>query len=203
MALRFVAIEKEAAFQGRTERWSNVYCYETTADSPTAYQTLINAVVAAEQPVHGSTVSFKRARVFTTSGLNGVLDTGNMYFVAELTGAGSMTDAGTVSVYRECAVLLKWPLPRKVGLLGQLGRQRSLKKWIHTFAAGPLSAAAANGISQITGGLATPFNTYANSVQNPVAGSSLVSPDGTAPNGTPVVHPWLEHRQFPRGRKES
>jgi hypothetical protein len=50
----FVAVEKEATFQGRTERWANVYCYEVTDNSTTALAALETAVLDAEKPVPSS-----------------------------------------------------------------------------------------------------------------------------------------------------
>lgn len=203
MSLRFVAIEKEMTFQGRTERWSNVYCFDTNAADETAYAALVTGVVNAEKPVHASNVSFKKGRVYTTSGLNGITDPGNMYYVTDLTAVGTGVNSGSGAMYRECAVLVKWPLPRKVGLLGSLGRQRSLKKWIHPGAGLSLTTNEIEGTAALSSTAKAPFVTYASAVQVPVSGSQIVSPDGTLPNAAAQIHNYLEHRQFPRGRKES
>lgn len=202
MSLMFVAIEKEASFQGRTERWSNVYCYESSASTESAYQALITGVLNAERPVHANTVSFKLARIYTTEGLNGLTDPGSMLAAAELSVVGTGVNSGTGQCYRECAVLVKWPLPRKQFTFS-VGRQRSLKKWIHMCGTLALSSANMEGTSQIVGTALTPFATYASAVRVPASGSLLSSPDGTPSTDNAIVHPWVEHRQFPRGRKET
>lgn len=202
MPLRMVAVEKEATFQGRTERWSNVYCYDMADVSISAQEALQDAVVAAERPVHATSVTFKRTRLFTTEGLN-LGDSGIMYSIMERNTPGTMGATGTGSFYKECAVLIKWPLPRMVKALGGLGRQRSLKKWIHMGGGGPLSASEMTGEVALGSTAKAPFLTYAAAVRTP-NGAKLVSPaDGAEPSDTAIVHPWLEHRQFPRGRKEN
>lgn len=199
MALRYYAIEKSTSFQGHSEVWSNVYLYETGADTAGAHDAIINAIVAAEKTVHGANVSFLGARVYTIKGLNGPTDVGHMEHIRNLSGNG--TPSATNVIYKECAVLVKWPLPRKTNLAGLLiGRQRSLKKWLHVCTAfhwGPGTAAAGE-----TPGDKTAFLTYGNAVMTPVAGTQLVAPDGTVATSNPQVQDFMEHRQFPRGRKE-
>lgn len=202
MPLRLVTIEKETSFQGRTERFSNQYCYDTSVSTAAEMTALINAIVGLEQPIHCTTVSFKRGRIFTRAGLNGAGDPGNMYHVLDLTAAGTLPLVSTLPLYRELAYLLKFPLPRKVLAGGALGRQRSLKKWIHPCSSSGMGTGPVDGSQPITPvpGFLT---TYLSGIQVPVAGSQLCSPDGTLPNAAGQVHQYLEHRQFPRGRKES
>lgn len=201
MARRIISIEKEATFQGKTERWSNAYCYETAATTDAEYSTLIDAIVAAERPVHAPQVSFKRASVYTTQGLNGPADLGSMYFVKDLSVVGTAIASGGGTMYREAAVLVKWPLPRKQKATG-LGRQRSLKKWIHTCSVMGFNTAVNQGTEALTSTEKGPFMTYAASIGGPVTGTTLVAPDGTPPSGVAQVHDYLEHRQFKRGRKK-
>jgi hypothetical protein len=201
MPKRFVSVEKESTFQGRTERWSNVYCYEMPTVTVAAHEAIQDAVLAAERPVHGPNVTFKRTRVFTTEGLN-TGDDGIMYSIMERNAAGTGTNSGSGSMYKEAACLVKWPLPRKTLPLGGLGRQRSLKKWIHPCSILAFTALEATGEQALTTTAKAPFVTYAAAVRTPTGGS-LVSPaDGAEPSDTAIVHPYLEHRQFPRGRKE-
>jgi hypothetical protein len=199
MAKRYFSTEKSTSFQGHSELWTNVYLYETGADTASAYNNIIDAIVNAEKTVHGNNVNFLTARVFTTKGLNGVEDTGHMLHIRNLSGTGD--NSSTNVIYKECAVLVKWPLPRKSNLAGLLvGRQRSLKKWLHVCTAyhtGPGSAAA--GETPIN---KTAFLTYGNAVMTPVAGTQLIAPDGTVATANPQVQDFMEHRQFPRGRKE-
>lgn len=201
MAKRFVSVEKEMSFQGRTERWSNVYCMEMSDVSVSAHEAIQDALVAAERPVHGPDVKFIRTRVYTTKGLNGIGDSGDMYSVMErnVQGTGS---GGTFIPYRECAVLVKWPLPRKTKIGGGLGRQRSLKKWIRGVAGTGIGVDQASGVNPLQSATTTIFQTYAAAVEG-AANSDLVSPDDGATKSDAVrIHPYLEHRQFPRGRKE-
>jgi hypothetical protein len=202
LALRLVAIEKESTFQGHTERWSNVYCYDTAVSTAAEMTGLINAIVAAEQPVHATSVSFKRGRIYTRQGLNGPGDSGVMYHVLELTAVGTAAIVGSLTFYKELAILIKFPLPRKNLGGGALGRQRSLKKWIHPCTSSGIGTGPMDG-SQPLSPVPSQYTTYGSAIQVPVAGSQLVSPDGTLPNAAAVVHPYVEHRQFPRGRKET
>lgn len=199
MALRYIAIEKSSGFQGHVETWSNVYLYDTGADSAGAYNTIIDSIVLSEKTVHGQNVNFNLARVYTTKGLNGIEDTGHMLHIKNLTGTGD--NSATNAIYKELAVLVKWPLPRKTNLAGLLiGRERSLKKWLHVCTAFHIGGfGAAVGDTQIS---KTAFLTYGNAVMSPGSGTNLCAPDGTHATANPVVHDFLEHRQFPRGRKE-
>lgn len=201
MALRLISVEKETPFQGRTERWSNVYCYDTPATTSAELAALADAVVAAETPVHTTDVQFKRVRIYTRQGLNGSGDPGNMYLVRDYTSFGTLPIVGTLPLYNELALLVKFPLPRKTLGGGALGRQRSLKKWIHTCSSSGMGTGNVEGSSPFT--TISYITTYASAIQVPVTGSQLVSPDGTPPSGAGTLHPWLEHRQFPRGRKET
>ena len=204
MSKLFFAIEKETSFQGRTERWANVYCYDTPASTDTAYDAIIDGLVAAEKPVHAPSVSFKQARVYTTNGLNVPLAPGTMYRVRDLTGVGTGVEYSSSVVYKECAVRIKWPLPRKSGLLGGVGPPRALAKWIHPCGSVLLSTATAQGISKMQPTEVNHYAAYAAAVSEAVDGSPLVSPsDGTPNSAAPVVGPYLEHRQFPKGRKET
>lgn len=199
MAKRYFAVEKSSSFQGHAEVWSNVYLYETGADTASAFNNIIDAIVNAEKTVHGNNVTFLTARVYTTKGLNGIEDTGHILHIKTLSGTG--TPSSSNPIYKECAVLVKWPLPRKTNLGGLIiGRQRSLKKWLHvctTFHLG--TGASLAGEAPIAD---TAFLTYGNAVMTPVAGTQLIAPDGTVATANPQVQQFLEHRQFPRGRKE-
>jgi hypothetical protein len=203
MALRYVSITKEVPFQGRSEEFSNVYLYETSASDEAGFQAIVDAIVAAEKLVHAPDVVWTKARVYTTFGLNGVTDTGGTFHVATLSGAGSGTTVTSEAMYKECAVLVRWPLPRKGSILAGFGRHRSLKKFLHTCGAPSLNTAQQDGSGIISGVPVTALVAYANSVENPTAGAQMVAPDGSVPNAEPNVAPYVEHRQFPRGRKET
>lgn len=201
MALRLISVEKSTGFQGKTERWSNVYCYDTPASTSAELSALADALVALETPVHATNVTITRVRIYTREGLNGPGDPGNMYFVKDYTTAGTLPIVGAQPMYKEQAILCKFPLPRKVLGGGALGRQRSLKKWLHPCSSSGWGTGPATG--EFTGTAPSYLTTYLSGIQVPVSGSQLVSPDGTLPSGAGTVHPYWEHRQFPRGRKET
>lgn len=122
------------------------------------------------------------------------------YVVRPITGTAG-TNAGGV-MYRELAFLCKWELPRKVLGGGALGRQRSLKKWLHTCSLLGISAGN-DGAATIFPAPPSVISTYMSAVTT-LNGSPMIAPDGSLPVlGTGALHPYLEHRQFPRGRKES
>jgi hypothetical protein len=200
MALRYFAIYKKTDFQGRSEEWANVYLYDTTASTDTALSSIIDGIVAAEKAVHSSLVTFTRAAVYTTSGLNGVTDFGSMIYEKSLAGAGTVIPSG--GVYKECAFLVKWPLPRKTGLFGA-GKHRSLKKWVHACSTLNAGAVGIEGNAPIAAAAITLLSNYAAAVSQASDGSQLVAPDGTGTVQGVEIHPYLEHRQFPRGRKEA
>jgi hypothetical protein len=199
MALRLFSITKRADFQGRTEEWSNVYCYDTAASSGAQFQAIIDDLVTAEKAVHSTQVTYVRAMVYTTQGLNGILDLGAKYYETTLSGAGTAT-AGVL--YRECAFLVKWPMDPTTDIFGR-SYHRALKKWLHSCTDLGGGAAIQQGNGAIAAPATTILNTYANAVITAVDGSALVAPGtGDGPTGGHVIHPYLEHRQFPRGRKE-
>lgn len=201
MPRRFVSVEKEISFQGRTERWSNVYCFDMGDVSLSAHEAIQDAVLNAEKPLHRTDVSFKRTRVFTTKGLNGIGDSGDMYSVMERNTPGTAT-LGTQIPYIECAVLVKWPLTRKTKLGGGLGRQRSLKKWIRGLGTHGMTSSQIGGQVALTAAMKQPFQDYSAAILG-IANSDLCSPDdGANPSDAVRIQDYLEHRQFPRGRKE-
>jgi hypothetical protein len=193
MARFKVAITKAVSFQGQDQEFANVYCYETGIVNPN-FDSLADAIVAAEKGLFANTVSFRKAQIWDVG-----VPPNIMRLTKTLTGTGNAAGGG---MYRECALLVKWPLPRSTA--GASSRQRSLKKYLHTAGTtgggGAENGATALGaISSIAG-----LQGYINAVNNPLNGeATLISPSGAVPNGPAVLHPYLEHRQFPRGRKEN
>lgn len=193
-----VSVLKETQFQGRAEQFSNVYRYEIGDVTPEKCEALIAPVVAAERALFGSAVTFRQARVYTTnSGFP--ITVGQTFAIQDLSGTGS--GGGTGYMYKECAVLVQWPLPRRVSVGGGIGRTRRLSKWLHTCAGASLNIAEATGESPLTSAQKAPYVTYAAAVRT-VNGHSLVAPDGDVTTAAAEIQPYLEHRQFPPGRKE-
>lgn len=187
-----VSITKDTQFQGRTEEFSNVYTYEDVANTENDLNQLVDRVVIGERRVHGNNVRFLRAQVWDVG-----LAPNLMRFTKSLTGTGDLPASG--SYYKECAILVKWPLARRAGLRRTI--HRSLRKWIHACAnVNNFDLSGLNPVGAIADG--TPLDNYIDEITQPLPGIRLVAPNGDLPTGPAVVHPYLEHRQFPKGRKE-
>jgi hypothetical protein len=102
-------------------------------------------------------------------------------------------------MYRECASLVSWPLPRRFGLTRTI--RRDLRKFFRT----GTQALAQDSSGQSPFNQATMDNTVKTAIDaltEPIGGVKLCAPNGDLPTGPWKVAPYLEHRQFPRGRKE-
>ena len=187
-----VAVTKSTDFQGRTEEFSNVYTFDApTLDEP-ALTALADAVVALEKPLHSNRVNFVRAQVWDT----GVLPN-YMRVSKQLQGAGS---AAGVAIYPECAWRVYWPLPRKFGVFRTVHRQ--LQKYLHSTCVQFGGDTEGRSKTVQPSAPSAAFN-YLNNMLQPIPDHYLISPDGTRPTGPGLVAPYLEHRQFPRGRKRT
>jgi hypothetical protein len=190
-----ISIEKSSSFQGRTEVWSNVYTFSTATGETFDDQLNTNWLVGIEKAVHGTSVNFLTAKSYGV-GSSAALNT--MRLVSDLTGTGSQTG---FDIYKECAILFKFALPRSA----ILQHKRQGRKWLHVckMRSAPNSAAtvgtgqdpiASGDITWYTANYTTPL------MGAPPGGGDFASKgDGFS---LPVIHPYLEHRQFPRGRKE-
>lgn len=190
-----LAITKSVQFRGQTEEFSNVYTIQgLDKDSAAARTALIDAAVAAEKPLFGNIVSFVRANIFSY----GSVGPNFMYEARNLSGLG--TNTGATSMYRECAVYLRCKMPRKFTLLRS--SQPYLKKFLHCCA--PVIADQTGAVARTftTPGLGTPLKAYIDWMDSPGSGLLLTNDAGDLPEGDWEVCQHLEHRQFPRGRKE-
>jgi hypothetical protein len=192
MALFKVQITKSVSFKGNTDEFSNVYCYEGGVVDPD-WAAVVSALVAAEKTVHASAVTWVRAAVWDIG-----VPPNTMRYTTSLSGTGSLSVSS--GMYRECAYLIKWPLPRSTATTRSVAR--SLKKWLHVCS--NLAGTNTDGTATLTpiSGVSALQN-YVAVAEEPVAGCELVSPSGAVPNGPAVLHPYLEHHQFPRGRKRT
>jgi hypothetical protein len=194
MGLVVAQITKRVDFQGERNEFSNRYVYRYPGNPDEAEcLLLLTALLNAEIPVHSSLITFLRGAVW-----GGGAPPNRMIASAPLVAVG--TAAASSQMYRECAYLIKWPLPRAFGLLRST--QRSLKKWLHSCS--NLAGTDTTGNTQLTAlsGVSA-LQTYANTVDTPRPDALLVSPSDVRPNGPPTLHPYLEHHQFPRGRKRT
>lgn len=196
MAVGQVVIVKQVPWQGGSEEFSNVYNLDDLANTAEAGQAAAESILALERAVHAPTVNFKELRVYTFQGLAGY----EGIYRADINLAGLNASAGG-SMYRECAILVKFELPRSG--IGGFGRFRQLMKWLHV--GGMIS-----GDAQITGATAltatqkTFYTTnYADPLRNNLhGGARLSNGDGVRPSAA-RIHDYVEHRQFHQGRKES
>lgn len=208
MALRFFSIEKEVSFKGRLERFSNVYCYDTAADTEAELREVCAEIISLERPLFRNIVSFVYQRVYTDQSLLGLAG-GTMYISEEIPGRPLGTMASGFHTYPECAVTVRWPLAKRDIQFGP-GQKRItpyLRKWLHVCTVGSNtgdSVEAALGRGQLSTSYREAVAAYANGVLDAIHGSLLVSPaTGEPPVGPPVVNPYLEHRQFHQGPKRT
>lgn len=198
MPLVFMQITKACFFQGKTEEFSNVYCLESGVDISDDWRAVAEKIANLEKSIMHEGARWVRYTVWNATGSKNdriIIDAG------DLDGTGTLPDPG---VYRECAVLVTWSLPRSP----VLKRYRRMSKWIHCIGGGPANIdSAPRGDIQLPQAFRDSIITkYAEPMRDL---SSLPAPfntvefrnvDGTSP-GAPAVHPWIEHRQFHEGKK--
>lgn len=198
MALYGVAITKSTLWHGKQEEFANAYFY----DGPVFqigdenFRRLIDALVAAESPIHGRNVSFKQARVWSAGGTKEENET---VALEDLGGTGTIDNA---PFFKEAAILVDWVCARP----NRLGRKVYLRKYIRPCV--QLPGAGINvmsGEEQLHANQKAPFKTYADRVQNPAVFSggptwSLVSPTLRRPKeqGNGHVNEYLISREFRR-----
>lgn len=190
-----VVIRMLTPWMGRDEEFSNVFFFgDGTAglspDEATA-TTLINEVIASMKPVFSTQTRFLGGAAYKI----GISDTpGDTDAIAtvELAASGNQGSAVASTMYRECAIDLKW----------LLGGRRYLRSLLHT---GCLHGYNAVGdVATASSSLATPLKTFAEKMLNgPWTGSyQRIAPDGDRPTVI-QYNPFLEHRQFHRYRRRN
>jgi hypothetical protein len=196
MGMFKVIIKKTVPFQGRNEEFSNVYLLSTGSFEGFNDANAIDSIADLEKKVYGSPVLFTRGESY---GINPV--TGDVpRFGKALEGNGQVNGAAP---YVECAVLVKFELPRKNNLIG-IGRRRLLKKWLHVarMTATDIEANAETGAVPLGSVFATAIRTkYSEPMRNQEhGGGKLAAPNGDLPLSS-EIHPFLEHHQFHAGKK--
>jgi hypothetical protein len=185
------------SFQGHAEDFSNVWTVDTALAESFNDVATINQIVAFEKALHTNHVSFIRASSY---GIGGT-DAGNvMREILDLTGLGTVSPGN--DLYRECALRVTFELPRSL----ILRRKRTASKWFHLGAIPNVtgwSSGMASGATILTPGVQTWFTNLWNThnMDDTLAGGGVLAVGGD-PYGPPVVSPYMEHRQFKRGRKE-
>lgn len=194
-----VAITKQTMWHGVQEQFDNVYYYDgppVTGSNPDLWKAVVDAVVAAEKPVHGTNVEFITGRIWSAGGT--ILQNVTLGLF-DLDGFGTGL---SVKYFKEAAVLVEWECDR----VNVLGRKVYLRKFIRPCSVlNGASDAMMQGEAQLDSVTKGPFKAYANKVQELSVGASLenfvlTSPTGRQPrnpqNG--VVNNYLISREFRR-----
>lgn len=192
-----VAITKSTLWHGVQEEFDNIYYFDGPIfqAGDANYQRLVDALVAAEKPVYGTNVTFKKARVWSAGGTVIQNVTIGIY---DLTGTGSL---GGDTIFKEAASLVEWECERP----NILGRKVYLRKYIrHGAVPATTTLTVRSGEAPLAATLTTPLKTYADAVDVIATEGGvlfyLVSPSGrairAANNG--VVNQYLISREFRR-----
>ncbi len=193
-----ITTTKFTTFQGKTEEFSNVYVLDTGTLEAFDDEAAIDGIIALEKKVFSSNTGFRRA---TSYGINPIRGDVPRYG-KELAGNGLVSVQLAANFYPECAILVKFELPRPGGQVG-IGKRRMLRKWLHTGTL-PGSAEEAEGKAAALSVQTRAFYTreYAEPLRTgSFGGGSLSAPNGDKPIST-STHPYLEHRQFHAGKKK-
>lgn len=186
------SIRKSRLWRGKTQGFSNLYHYDMVTPSVADLEAVLDALKAAETPVHASTVTFVEGRSWGPVNSNG--RGGRMEAVKAFTGNGGATS--TANMYREAAFLLSWPL----GRYGSKNRPQFLRKWLHSDFMAQGGTSGLDGNTAL-GAITTPLSTYAAAVRT-LTGAGIAAPLALIPAsnhptiGAAVLFPFLEHRQF-------
>ncbi len=193
-----LSVTKSVDFQGAQDEFSNVYNFTGVTNTVAALNELADRIVTLEKSIFGNDVAFRRVRIWGGEGLAPT----TMLLTKDLTGFGALAPS---AIYRECAVMVRWPLQSRISGFPTTNNtfrrvSRYLRKYLHT--------SVSHGYATTGGGAAFspanpgPLRAYATDVMTPVAGVELCAPNEDKPVSGPQFAQYLEHRQFPRGRKE-
>ena len=192
-----VSVTKSISFRGAAQEFTNTYYYNTQniISGPIA-DALTDAVVALERPMHGSNVSFVRAKCWSTG--TGSPSTNEMMVQKNLSGVGTNAAVSPTNHDRERAYLVRF----RAGSDSK-GRAVYLRKWWHleinALATIPISNAQLQQTAQLDATQRAQLVTYANAFKSlTVLGSTfdLVSQKGRAIDGATTAHPYFEHHQL-------
>lgn len=192
MAVFAVSITKSCQWRGQTQEFSNVYHFKTDTLETFLDGNVIDYLVTAEKPLHSSLVTFLRGRTWGPTDQGPAASVTRL--VKDVSGVGAA--AASTSVYKECALLLQFPL----GRYGVRNHPQKLRKWIHTV--GNPEAYPLDGSGKMAAPSAA-MTTYRDRIRtlDPTAFPGqyeLCSPTGHVPIDVGVWYPYLEHRQFGR-----
>jgi len=194
-----MSITKSVDFQGKIDEFSNVYRFKGAIGTESGVGPLVDAMVDIERPIFSNQVAFKRARVWEDN----ALAPNTMLLTKDLLGQGG---ASSSAMYKELAIMLRYPLPFRIAVTTDTTNvvkrvSRYLRKYLHTdqLHGYPATGSGAAVVPLAAGSLTV----YSQKILEPIPGVLLCAPNGDVPTGPAKFSGWLEHRQFPRGRKES
>lgn len=190
-----ISITKGVSFRGVTQEFSNVYHYKTPIGTATESEadSLIDTIVAREKLLHGTDVTFIRAKAWSDGGTNAE---NQMIKQKLLSGTGTL--AASSSLDRERAVLIQFAAG-----VDSRNRPVKLRKWFHICGGylGPtaISAAELQNTAQISSTVRGLYETSVNNLKSITAGVrgfDLCGPNGRDTTGDAVCHKYLEHHQL-------
>lgn len=174
-----VSITKEFSWLGGKERFSNVYHYNPQEATAERAAEIVDALLAAEIPVHSTGVDFVESRVWTAGGTKEENDT---IFMRDEADSGQATDD------QRFFFIATYDISWKTGRENVLDRPVYLRKYLRSFSGlgGVPSDSALAGRTQLPQGTIDTLQQYADAV------GTLVTPSQdltlTAPSGRSAVY---------------
>lgn len=188
-----VVVRKMVPFQGREEEFSNVYYFTNAGASIAATESEASAILAAcierERPIFATIVQFLGGSVRNLGPFGGPVAGEALHSAEQPPGTVGTGGTANTSMYRECAVQVRW----------LLGGRRFLRSMLHTCLHHNYDLTGVNETApaQLSAGL----KAYADANLQPLPnGYRRTSPGGDIP-GVVGYSKYLEHRQFHEGRK--
>src|SRR5215203_4509306 len=195
MPIYGVAITKSVSFRGVAQEFGNTYYYQTPLPAlDSVLDSLIDNLVTKEKAMHGTSISFVRAKCWSAGGSKA---DNQMRVQKTLSGAGTQ-GAPPSNGDVERAFLVRFRAGND-----SRGNPVYLRKWWHLDVASiggtAISSGTLQNTAQLTSGqrdaivaLADPFKSITALPQN----FDLVGPTGRDISGATVAHPYLEHHQL-------
>lgn len=187
------SITKSVAHRGTQEEFSNVYHFEMAVAEAAAdtfdFKPYVDEIVRLEKLVHGSAVTWLRARVWGPTELGPAASLIRKDYT--LSGVGGVVSG--IITYPELAVVISWPLSRSVATK----RKRFLRKYLHVYRISDVTFPESPLITPT--GQATFKNTYADPLDQLgtlVPNALLCAPNGDRPIQDPYVLGSMRIRQF-------
>ncbi len=187
-----IQITKTTLFRGVQQEFHNVYHYQLGTAVTFPSEPLVNEIVSKEKPLHATSVTYKRAAVWTAGGSNAE---NRMIFQKLLTGTGSVTPDSSID--KERALLIRWDAG-----FDSRGLPVYLRKWYHSCGSPVGVSLGTAGILSNESGLTEASRTAAANLANALRDIgtgdfwSLVSATGRSTQAPAQCHKYFEHHQL-------